>query len=109
MYVCIYLQAYRKLDDMATKQTETLRKLTKQVSDLLENCCKTEKCTEWIEYFPLPWKNILRNLPSIKHATDYLDEGTQVSLTGWLIYSQKPIWKVKRGVTKDGENKILIQ
>ena len=45
MYVCIYLQAYRKLDDMATKQTETLRKLTKQVSDLLENCCKTEKKT----------------------------------------------------------------
>ena len=28
------LQAYRKLDDMATKQTETLRKLTKQVGDL---------------------------------------------------------------------------
>jgi len=33
----IHLQAYRKLDDMATKQTETLRKLTKQVSGLLEN------------------------------------------------------------------------
>ena len=31
------LQAYRKLDDMATKQTETLRKLTKQVSSLFKS------------------------------------------------------------------------
>lgn len=34
------LQAYRKLDDMATKQTETLRKLTKQVSDFLKSDLK---------------------------------------------------------------------
>jgi tetratricopeptide repeat protein 30 len=27
-------EAYRKLDEMATKQTETLRKLTKQVKDI---------------------------------------------------------------------------
>ena len=34
IYLSIISQAYRKLDDMATKQTETLRKLTKQVSGL---------------------------------------------------------------------------
>ena len=45
--------------------------------------------------FPFTMKKYFEE--SAIDATDYLDEGTQVSLMGWLIYSQKPIWKVKRG------------
>lgn len=68
IYLSIILQAYRKLDDMATKQTETLRKLTKQVSGLSTMKVEEEDIKSIIMFA------LLRNRKELWFISLYLSE-----------------------------------
>ena len=74
IYLSIISQAYRKLDDMATKQTETLRKLTKQVSGLSTMKVEEEDIKSII-MFPL-----LRNRKELWFISLYLSESNLMFL-----------------------------
>lgn len=74
IYLSIILQAYRKLDDMATKQTETLRKLTKQVSGLSTMKVEEEDIKSIIMFA------LLRNRKELWFISLYLSESNLMFL-----------------------------
>ena len=74
IYLSIISQAYRKLDDMATKQTETLRKLTKQVSGLSTMKVEEEDIKSIIMFA------LLRNRKELWFISLYLSESNLMFL-----------------------------